>query len=308
MVSKKNTIKKPSLALTSRVSPSVENMEQKLTKPYKEVLENWEHDYVEKANERWKENHRNFIKELLFQQDLYDSYKNIKTHRVNLRELPGTSLVLDNKLSTIEETGTASHPVEYYIARDINTIPIKKVVTYYGLVDQAGLGGTTTYLTDDLLERNDNVVTLLPSNDDYTYLDSYSKTGGTVALVGSSRFQNSDIAAGLSDDVYEVVEESVVGDTDPFGLVRQRKIVRDGALAKEQQMVDIIIKDGSSYYPLNSNKVSALDLAEARGLSREALRNRVDKRTGLAKNVILLTFSYKLFYLNNLLTLKSFKL
>ena len=116
----------------------------------------------------------------------------------------------------------------------------------------------------------------IPLSGDYTYLDTYSKTGAALALAG----RNSGLAGGRSDDVYEVLEENLVGDTDPFGIARQRKVVRDGAHAKEHHMVDLIIKDGSRYYPGGSNKVTALDLADAKGLSREALRNRVNKRTG----------------------------
>ena len=169
MVPKKKNTATGSLALSSRVTPSVENMEKKLSRPYREVLENWEHDYVEKANERWKENHRNFIKELLFQQDLLDSYKSVKNRRVNFKEQPTGSLVVNKKLSTIEESGTLgtiTEPVEYVISGGIpaSSVPIKKIVTYYGLVDDVNLSERTTYVTDDLLtQKQGGLVTVAPS-------------------------------------------------------------------------------------------------------------------------------------------------
>ncbi|XP_075258952.1 uncharacterized protein LOC142350853 isoform X7 [Convolutriloba macropyga] len=82
----------------------------------------------------------------------------------------------------------------------------------------------------------------------------------------------------IGEDCYEIVEETVSGDTDPFGMVQKRRTLKDGILTKQQEVLDLTIKEGGRYYTA-AGKLPELDLAEAKGLSRSAVRNRIDKKT-----------------------------
>ena len=254
-----------SRSLKLSTTPRIEtiDLEGKLSKPYKDVLQDWEHSYQDKANQRWRQNHNKFVTDLFSEQEAYESSRSARRERQRLRSLErGGQEVEVVRLGNIG-TGTGTIATT---AGDIFSPQVIRPVQY--ILDGTQFVGNTQQVLVPVnkMALNFNQNMLQPAN----FLANlqpgvYEIDTGPQSVIGS--------------DCYEIVEETVSGDTTPFGVTQKRRLLRDGSKTKRQEMLDLTVKQGGSV----GRKLPALDLAEANGLSRSAVRNRIDKKTGRLK-------------------------